>query len=105
MIDFSTCDFTQTRVPEEKGVVIFNPEYGERLGDITKLEGTYKNIGDFLKQKCQGWTGYVFTGNMELSRKIGLRSSRRVIFFNSRIECRLAEFEMYDGTKKDRRLL
>jgi len=105
MIDFSTCDFTQTRVPEEKGVMIFNPEYGERLGDATRLEITYKNIGDFLKQKCLGWRGYVFTGNMELSRKIGLRSSKRIIFFNSRIECRLMEFEMYDGTKKDRRLL
>jgi len=43
-------------------VVIMNPEYGERMGEAPQLETVYKGIGDFLKQKCGGYTGYVFTG-------------------------------------------
>ena len=57
-----------------KGVVFFNPEYGERLGDEIALEKTYAEIGDFMKQKCKGYTGYVFTGNFNLAKKIGLKA-------------------------------
>jgi len=31
-----------------------NPEYGERMGKNADLERVYRQIGDFLKQKCRG---------------------------------------------------
>jgi 23S rRNA G2445 N2-methylase RlmL len=61
---------------------MFNPEYGERLGENEELELTYKRMGDFMKQKCPGYRGYIFTGNMELAKKIGLKASRRIEFWN-----------------------
>jgi len=101
LIEFDVCDFEETRVPEgEKGVVYFNPEYGERLGDIQELESTYKRIGDFMKKKCQGYTGYIFTGNMDLAKKIGLKASRRYEFYSAKIDCRLLEYELYAGKKE-----
>ena len=57
LIEFSVCDFADTPVPEEPGIVMFNPEYGERLGELSELGETYKRIGDFLKQRCRGYTG------------------------------------------------
>jgi putative N6-adenine-specific DNA methylase len=100
-ITFYVCDFELTKIPEsESGVIYFNPEYGERLGDVTELEATYARIGDFLKKKCKGYTGYVFTGNLELAKKIGLKASRRIEFYNSQIDCRLLEYELYSGTRK-----
>jgi putative N6-adenine-specific DNA methylase len=77
-----------------------NPEYGERMGAEQDLEPLYSRIGDFLKQKCTGYTGCVLTGNMEMSRKIGLRSVRRVPFYNGPIECRLVVFDLYEGSEK-----
>ena len=54
IIDFDVCDFRDTKVPSENpGVVMFNPEYGERLGEYEELEIIYKAIGDFLKKDCQ----------------------------------------------------
>ncbi|MFZ2198773.1 MAG: hypothetical protein WAV13_13615 [Thermodesulfovibrionales bacterium] len=100
LIEFSICDFKDTTVPEGSGTVLLNPGYGERMGEIDQLAGTYAGIGDFFKQKCRGYTGYVFTGNPGLARKIGLRSKRKVQFFNGAIECRLLEYELYEGTKK-----
>ena len=100
LIEFRTCDFAYTPVPEGSGVVLLNPEYGERMGHIDKLAGTYSRIGDFFKQKCKGYSGYIFTGNPNLSKKIGLRSKRKIQFFNSNIECRLLEYELYECTKK-----
>ncbi|MDO8993617.1 class I SAM-dependent RNA methyltransferase [Daejeonella sp.] len=101
LIDFSVCDFADTEVPEAAGIVIFNPEYGERLGVHTKLEATYKRIGDYMKQKCKGYRGYIFTGNPDLAKKIGLRASRRIEFYNGKLDCRLLEYELYEGSKRD----
>ena len=97
---FDVCDFAYTRIPVKPGVVFLNPEYGARMGDDATLEPLYGRIGDFFKQHCSGWRGFVFTGNMDLSRKIGLRSASRKIFFNGPIECRLVGFEMYEGTRR-----
>jgi putative N6-adenine-specific DNA methylase len=99
-LTFDVCDFAYTQIPAKPGVVFLNPEYGARLGDAATLEPLYGRIGDFFKQRCSGWRGFVFTGNMELSRKIGLRSASRKIFFNGPIECRLVGFEMYEGTRR-----
>lgn len=101
LIDFDVCDFEQTEVPEKGGgVVFFNPEYGERLGEVTALEATYARIGDFLKKKCKGYNGYIFTGNLELAKKIGLKASRRIEFYTAKLDCRLLEYELYEGSKR-----
>ncbi|MBL4677884.1 MAG: class I SAM-dependent RNA methyltransferase [Mucilaginibacter sp.] len=100
LIDFDVCDFELTDVPEGGGVVMFNPEYGERLGTHTKLEITYKRIGDFLKKKCLNYRGYVFTGNPDLAKKIGLKAARKIEFYNGKLDCRLFEYELYEGTKR-----
>ena len=101
LIDFSVCDFAETPVPEEPGVIMFNPEYGERLGVHTKLEATYKRIGDFMKTDCRGYRGYVFTGNPDLAKVIGLRAARKIEFYNGKLDCRLLEYELYEGSKRE----
>lgn len=100
LIEFQVCDFADTPLPDGPGVVVFNPEYGERMGIHTKLEATYSRIGDFLKQQCAGKHGYVFTGNPDLAKKIGLRTSRKIEFYNGKLDCRLLEYELYTGTKR-----
>ena len=98
MITFQTSDFGETEIPEKpRGVIFFNPEYGERLGDLGELEETYKRMGDFMKQKCAGYRGYIFTGNLDLAKKIGLKASRRIEFWNGTIDCRLLKYDMYAG--------
>ena len=101
LMQFNVCDFEDTNVPEnENGIVFFNPEYGERLGDEIELEGTYARIGDFMKKNCKGYIGYVFTGNFNLAKKIGLKPKKKIEFYNSKIDCRLLEYELYAGSKR-----
>ena len=100
LIQFEVCDFEETTIPEEEGIIIFNPEYGERMGDEIELTATYARMGDFLKNRCKGKTGYVFTGNLDLAKSIRLKPSRRTEFFNATIDCRLLEYELYAGTKR-----
>ncbi|MGB3112468.1 MAG: class I SAM-dependent RNA methyltransferase, partial [Candidatus Omnitrophota bacterium] len=95
LIEFKVCDFRDTDIPAGKGMVMLNPEYGERMGAESKLANTYKKIGDFFKKKCNGYTGYIFTGNFDLSKKVGLHAKKRIPFYNGDIECRLLEYDIY----------
>lgn len=99
-ITFEQCDYTATTIPPAPGIIFLNPEYGERLGEDQDLEPLYQGIGDFFKQRCSGYTGCVLTGNMEMSRKIGLRSIKRIPFYNGSIECRMVVFDLYEGSQK-----
>jgi putative N6-adenine-specific DNA methylase len=99
LIEFDVCDFADTKVPEGDGIVVMNPEYGLRLGKLEQLEKDYKRIGDFYKNKCAGYTAYLLCGNKQLSGKIGLKASRRMVFYNGKIECRLLKYELYQGKK------
>jgi putative N6-adenine-specific DNA methylase len=100
LIEFSVGDYAETPVPEGHGVVILNPEYGERMGKVETLKEIYRGIGDFFKKKCQGYTGYIFTGNLELAKKVGLKAKRKLPFFSSNIECRLLEYDLYEGSRR-----
>lgn len=100
LIDFMCCDYRETPIPALPGVIMFNPEYGLRLGDLEQLKKTYSEIGDFFKQKCSGYFGYVFTGNLELAKVLGLKPKRRVEFYSATLDCRLLEYELYSGSKR-----
>lgn len=100
LIEFGVCDFAETPLPQGPFLVVMNPEYGKRMGEIAQLEKVYERIGGFFKQKCQGSTGYVFTGNLDLAKKVHLAPSRKIPFFNADIDCRLLKYEMYAGSRR-----
>jgi putative N6-adenine-specific DNA methylase len=101
-IDFEVSDFRQTQLPDGKGVVVLNPEYGERMGEEEQLVPIYEAIGDFFKQKCAGKTGYIFTGNLDLAKSVGLKPNQKTHLMNGKIECRLLGYEMYEGSRKQK---
>ena len=101
LIDFAVCDFERTNIPQDaNGVIMLNPEYGERLGVEAELEAVYTRIGDFMKNKCKGYTGYIFIGNLALAKRIRLQTSRKIEFFNATIDCRLLEYQLYAGSRR-----
>lgn len=100
LIEFGVGDFAQIPVPAGGGVVVLNPEYGERMGDIAALSRTYHRIGDFFKQHCAGFRGFILTGNRELAKNVGLKALRKIPLYNGSIECRLLEYEIYAGSRR-----
>lgn len=94
-IHFFHAALQEFRPEGDKGVVILNPPYGKRLGEEDDLRELYCQIGDVMKKRCRGWTGYILTGNLELAKYIGLKASRRHVLFNGAIECRLLKYDLY----------
>jgi len=94
-VSFAVRDVAELAPPPSPGILIFNPPYGVRLGEMEALKGLYRTIGDTLKQHCKGYTAYLFTGNPELAKSVGLKPSRRMVLFNGPIECRLLKYNLY----------
>lgn len=83
----------------EKGVLITNPPYGERLKyqDINEL---YDTIGNRLKFVFKGYDAWVISYG-ELTDQIGLRPSVRYPLLNGDLECELRQYKIFDGTYKE----
>lgn len=102
-IKFEKLRFEDQIPPIGAGIMLCNPPYGERL-EIKEIEKLYGVIGDILKQKYDGYDAYIFSGNLQAIKTIGLRSSRKIKLFNGQLECRLLKYEMYRGSKKEKHL-
>ena len=98
-ITFDTKKFEDQTPPEQPGILVINPPYGERM-PLDEISQFYKMIGDCLKQKYSGYEAFILTGNMKAAKSIGLRTSRRIQLYNGPIECRLLKFDIYEGSRK-----
>lgn len=95
LISFSTNGVDMISPPEgPPGIVIVNPPYGERLGELDLLKDSYRDLGFTLKTKFKGWTAWVLSGDPELPGLMGLKSTRRIPVFNGPIECRFLKYEI-----------
>ncbi|MCH9031177.1 MAG: class I SAM-dependent RNA methyltransferase [candidate division Zixibacteria bacterium] len=101
VIKFTVSDLAKQTPPSAPGTMIVNPPYGDRLSD-SDVTALYQLIGDTLKQKYDGYTAFVLTGNSMAAKSIGLRTSRKIKLFNGPTECRLLRFEMYKGSRKSK---
>jgi len=76
-------------------VIVANPPYGIRMGGDENLEIFYKDLGDFLKQKCKGSTVFVYFGDREFIKKIGLKASWKKPIKAGGLDGRLVKFVIY----------
>ena len=96
-ISFKKSNFRNILPIENTGTILINPPYGHRIGEITKLQSLYKNYGNHIKNNFSGFNGYIFTGNLELLKYVGLRTKQKIILKNGKIDCRLAYYPLKKG--------
>ena len=96
-LNFKKADFKTIKSKYNKGTIIINPPYGHRIGEMLKLKKLYSDIGDHLKKNFSGFEAYLFTGNLELLKSIGLRTKSKTILKNGKIDCRLAYYPLKSG--------
>jgi putative N6-adenine-specific DNA methylase len=95
VLQFEQRDVAKFRSPDgPPGLILCNPPYGERIGEERELQTLYRTLGEVFREHCAGWTAWVFTGNANLARHIGLPTAEAVPLFNGKIPCRLLKFEL-----------
>lgn len=95
-VEIIQSDFRDLNPVVQPDLVITNPPHGRRLEEENGLRSLYRELGKFMKEKCtRPARGYIFTGNSELAKEIGLAAKRRYILNNGGIDSRLLEFDLY----------
>ena len=97
-ISFSEADIKSFNPSSDRGTVVVNPPYGQRLGEILNLKDLYGAIGDIFKSNCAGHDAFVFTANADLAKSIGLRTKKRTILYNGKLESRLLYYPIMKGS-------
>ena len=81
------------------GLLVANPPYGQRLGDVSELPPFYNLLGKMMAQQCHGWKGAVITSEPQLGRSIGLRAGKINVLYNGALKCQLLQFDLNDTNR------
>ena len=91
--------FEDSDAPEEKGQIITNPPYGERIG-LDRPKEFYRMIGDTLKQKYLNWQAWIISSDLNGLRFVGLRPTKKYPMLNGQLESLFSRYDLYQGSKK-----
>jgi len=82
------------------GILVANPPYGERLGDLEELAAFYPKLGEALKRRFAGWDCWFLSADTRLPKLVGLKPMRKIPLYNGPLECRLYGFRMVAGSNR-----
>lgn len=100
-IEVSRERFENVLPRSEKGLLVMNPPYDERM-ELEDVQSFYKNLGDTLKKNWAGHSAWIITSNMDAVKTVGLRPSRKISLFNGKLECKFLRYDMYAGSKRQK---
>ena len=98
--EIDTADFIKIITPSNKGTIVSNPPYGERIGG-SQIDEFYKKIGDKLKQDFEDWDAWMISSNFKALRALRLKPTEKHILFNGSLECQYCKYEMYAGSRDE----
>jgi putative N6-adenine-specific DNA methylase len=89
-----TADFRDLPVIK-RGLIVCNPPYGIRMTPEGDMGAFMKDFGDFLKQKCAGCRAFVYFGEPELAKQVGLKAKQRLPLRNGGLDGRLVSYDLF----------
>jgi putative N6-adenine-specific DNA methylase len=84
---------------QNKGIVILNPPYGERMVK-TEINSFYQMIGNVMKKSFIDADVWIISSNSEAFKNIGLKFSEKYKLYNGQLECSYNKYEIYSGSRK-----
>ena len=96
LIKISLHDATDNLRPytDKPGLLITNPPYGKRIGQVQILRTLYHRFGQQLKENFNGWTAVIITSEAELAKSIAMRAFRKNILFNGALKSTLYQYHI-----------
>ena len=93
-LDLRLGDCRDFQPPNQAGILVCNPPYGERIGERDALEPLYADLGRMVKERCSGWSLWLLSGNPELTGALKMKATRRIPVSNGGIDCRWLHYEI-----------
>ncbi len=89
LVEFTPMALSDCQPITKKGLLICNPPYGERLGDVSELIPLYQQLGHVLHERFQGWQAAILCSNPLLAKATGLRAKQQYTLYNGALACKL----------------
>ena len=87
-ITFAQRDIADFAPDGEKGVVVCNPPYGERLLDVESARKIYATMGEKFERRG-GWSYAVITPDEQFEQFFGRKCDKQRKLYNGMLQCRL----------------
>lgn len=99
IVSLSQQDFLTRTAPDNGGIMMINPPYGERL-EHEDIEGFYKNIGDRMKKAWPGYKVWIVSSNHAAMKSVGLRPDKKLHVYNGALACKFHCYNIFEGSRK-----
>lgn len=99
-VQFKRKPFEKNAAPDNDGVLVTNPPYGERIETSEDIIEFYQMIGTQLKHNFHGYTAWIISSNFEALKLVGLKPSRKITLYNGALQCKFQRYDLYAGSKK-----
>lgn len=98
-VEVKNASFEEMKQTAEKGVLISNPPYGERMGE--HVDELYENLGNWFKSEMKGWDCWLISSNEEAMKCVGLKPDKKIKLFNGDLECSFRKYKIFAGSHRD----
>lgn len=85
-IEFREADATKISLPCDRGVIVCNPPYGERMLEQRSAQQLIRQFGRHLKF-ADGWKKYIITSEPEFEHFFGKQATKKRKLYNGRLQC------------------
>lgn len=96
----ATVDLMPCKGTDKQGLMVTNPPYGKRIGQVQLLRTLYHRFGVQLKTNFDGWTAVIITSESELAQSLGLRAFRKNALFNGALKATLYQYRINPNLNK-----
>ena len=80
---------SQAKSLPASGMVVCNPPYGTRMGNLSELHHLYESLGNIVSESFPAWRTTLITDNEELGKFTGLSLYEQIPFDNGPIACQV----------------
>ncbi len=99
-VQFEVKSCEDISLPGKYGVLITNPPYGERIGELKEVENLYRALGAIMKENTT-WSTYLITSMEYFESLFGRKADKKRKLFNGRIKTDYYQFEGPRPPKKN----
>lgn len=99
-ISFAQLSFTDLYPKENKGQLICNPPYGERMNQLAQIRHQYPHWSEVLKKHFSGWQVGFITSDFNFPKILRLTPKRKIPLYNGKLECRFYLFDIVKGSNR-----
>lgn len=100
VVNFKVRKLSAINIKDQFGVVICNPPYGERLGEVEEVRKLYKMMGQYFKD-IRTWSKYIITSFDDFEKVYGRKADRKRKLYNGRIQTNYYQYYGPKPQKKD----